>query len=834
MPFIRRFIFSCFFITIAVCCFARQDSTGLNITAPADTFQTHLKNSLVSFYSKYPQEKIFIHTNQNVYTGGETIWYKLYAMAYGKPDALSNIAYVQLTDTSGNLIAQDKLHVSDGKAHGNIDINPQIKTGWYKLTAFTSWMMNFESQAYYRQYIFIHNPADTIVTPVKKELTKKTYQISFCPEGGDLIDGNIATIAFKAVSNDGLPARVEGTIKDNTNKIIQKFTTAHDGMGEFTMEAFAGNSYVAEVRFPDRSAQKINLPAVSAAGIYLHVSQTADKIHINLAFAGDKANSKNCILAAFQNSGQINTFSLQLQKGINEFDLQKANFSTGILRLTVFNPEGLPQAERILFINKHDLTAALKTDTLSFLPGGANAFSMTLKDGAGIPPKANLSIAVTDGDVFNGDDSQSIFSELLLSPELKGEVHNPGYYFKNESDSLAVQLDLVMLTNGWRHFSWKKVLNSESYPLKYPVERSAYFAGRVVNYKNFQATKDKLKIKLLIMNHDSTKFIGYITPDSTGSFIIKDFNHIGRSDIYLGTAEKKNYSKKLQIKIFTSLDDSLRWAKADGFSTPAVPDMSGYYLTGKEKETQNMLAVEGILLDTVNIKEKKVSPIEKLIAEHVSVKYTSDREFTLDLVNNPTADIGFINYIRGKFVNLQILGDDAAPQFIYRGGNTLGYSTAIDPSDNYMPYFYLDEAPVKYSTIQEVSLVNIAMIRFMPPPVWFAPYNGGNAGAIMVYTKKQSDEVRKMTGMSDFDHYVFNGYAITREFSVAAYDKEQTKPVYDKHTLYWNHDLNTDSNGIINFRFNNSDSGKKFKVVIQGMDDRGRLVYLEQLLKQTR
>jgi len=833
MPFTRGFIFVCFFITFNVCCFARQDGKGLNVKAPADTFETHLKTSLVSFYSKYPPEKIFIHTNQDIYTSGETIWYKTYAIAYGQPDALSNIVYVQLTDTAGNLIVQNKLPLLDGKGHGNIDIGHEIKTGWYKLSAFTSWMMNFGPQAYYRQYIYIRNLTDPIVIPVKKGFEKKTYHVDFYPEGGDLTDGNLTTIAFKAYSNDGLPAHVEGTIKDNTNKVIEKLSTVHDGMGEFAIEAFGGSSYTADVQFPDGSRQVVNLPTVKTAGIYLHVSQTADKVHLSLAFAGNKGAPGNCVLAAFQNSGQINTYPLQLQKGVNEFDLQKASFSTGILRLTVFDHEGVPQAERILFINNHDLAPVLRTDTLSFLPGGFNAFSMTLKDRRGIPVKGNLSIAVTDGNAFDSGCSQDIFSGLLLSPELKGEIYNPAYYFKNENDSLARQLDLVMLTNGWRHFSWKKVLGNEGGPLKYPVEKSAYIAGRVMDYENLQPAKDKLKIKLLIMNQDSTKFIGYITPDSTGSFIIKNFNHTGVSEIYLGTADKKSYPKKLRVKMFTTLDDSLRQVKADSFSDLAIPGFSGDYIAEAKKEAGDMFDVDGIRLDTVKIKDKKTSPIEKLIAEHVSLKYTSNREFTLDLVNNPTLNIGLIDYIKGRFPNLQILGDSRDPQFIYRGGNTMGFYTSSDLSDNFRPYFYLNEILVQYDSIQDISLTDMAMIRFMPPPVWFAPYNGGNVGAIMIYTKKHTDEAWKITGMSDFDHYMFNGYSITREFSAPHYNKAQgqSKPTDNRLTIYWGHDLDTDSNGVLKFRFNNSDSGKKFKVVIQGMDAQGRLVHLEQLVQ---
>ena len=812
------------------CCFAQQRSdTGLTAKNPSGTFETHLKNSLVTYYSKYPGEKVFIHTNQDVYSSGETIWHKVYATAYGKPTALSKIMYVQLTDTAGNLIAQNKLPLADGKAYGNIDIPQKIKSGWYSLSGFTSWMMNFDHQAYYRQRIYISNLTDSLVTPIEKATNKKVYRIAFYPEGGDLVDGNLTKVAFNAYSNDGLPARAEGVVRDNTNKVIEKINTIHAGMGEFTIEAFAGISYSATVQFPDGSKQDVKLPEVKSTGVYLQASQTLNTVRLKLAFAGLKEKSGDYVLAAFQNSGQVNTYPLQLLRGINEFELPNAGFSTGILRLTVFDHNGLPQAERILFINKHDLQiTALKTDTLSFLPGGLNSFSTIVKDKTGRPVKGNFSVAVTDGDAFKDGASQNIFSALLLSPELKGEIYDPGYYFKNESDSLAQQLDLVMLTNGWRHFSWQKILNNENYSFKYPVEQSPYIAGEVMGYENLTLDKNNFKIKLLIMNQDSTKFIGYITPDSTGRFIIKGFNHSGTSDIYLQTADKINHIKKLQVKIFNNLDDSLRGIKADSFANDTIPNLSGYYISRAQSRAKYNLLANSIMLNTVNVKEKKASPTEKLIEEHVSAKYQSDREYTLDLVNNPTLNMSLIDYIRGRFTNLQILGDAGHPMFIYRGGNTLSGMGSL-------PYFYLNEHLVQdYSFVMDISLVDVALIRFMPPPVWFAPYNGGNTGAIMIYTKKNKDEERQMTAMSDFDHYVFNGFSVTRQFSAPDHGKlQQAGLLDDRITLYWNHDLDTDDNGVLKFRFHNTDIAKKFRVIIQGMDAQGRLIYLQQTLQQS-
>jgi hypothetical protein len=84
-----------------------------------------------------------------------------------------------------------------------------------------------------------------------------------------------------------------------------------------------------------------------------------------------------------------------------------------------------------------------------------------------------------------------------------------------------------------------------------------------------------------------------------------------------------------------------------------------------------------------------------------------------------------------------------------------------------------------------------------------------------------------------YDHFIFNGYSITREFAPPDYGKvKQSGLLDDRITLYWNHDIETDANGTIKFKFNNTDITKKFRVVIQGMDNEGRLVYIQENFMQ--
>lgn len=341
VPVTSRFLIALFGFALVFCVsasFAQNER---------DAFSRQLKNSLSSYYKKYPAEKVFVHTNQGVYYSCETIWYKTYTMAYGTPSALSAIVYVQLTDTSGNVVTQNKLPLLNGTAHGNMDINRQLKTGWYKLSAFTSWMMNFDRDGFYQQKIFIRNVRDVIMSRNEPK-NKPAYHVTFYPEGGDLVDGNICKIAFKACSDGGLPVKIEGIVKDNSGTAIADLLPIHDGMGRFEIEALAEKSYVANVKFPDGSVQEIKLPEVKQSGICLQALQNDALIQLKIAYAGLAEKYENCTLAAFQNNGHVNTYPLKLVKGINQFNIEKNDFSSGILRLTVFDNDKIPCAERIL------------------------------------------------------------------------------------------------------------------------------------------------------------------------------------------------------------------------------------------------------------------------------------------------------------------------------------------------------------------------------------------------------------------------------------------------------------------------------------------------------
>ena len=94
---------------------------------------------------------------------------------------------------------------------------------------------------------------------------------------------------------------------------------------------------------------------------------------------------------------------------------------------------------------------------------------------------------------MNTPETQTIFSDLLLSGDVKGKIHNPAYYLMSDADSVTANLDLVMLTHGWRKFDWKRLKSGIPPVITYPAENSflkinVYLRGRFLRtlFSNLQ------------------------------------------------------------------------------------------------------------------------------------------------------------------------------------------------------------------------------------------------------------------------------------------------------------------------------------------------------------
>ncbi len=109
---------------------------------------------------RVPLEKMYAHISSPLLFTGEYLYYKIYCIN-AQSNRLSNIsrlAYVQLVNSKGEIIASDKLNLVRGMGRGDLFIGTAVPSGNYKLVAFTQWMKNGGLEQIYKQDIAIVNP----------------------------------------------------------------------------------------------------------------------------------------------------------------------------------------------------------------------------------------------------------------------------------------------------------------------------------------------------------------------------------------------------------------------------------------------------------------------------------------------------------------------------------------------------------------------------------------------------------------------------------------------------------------------------------------------------
>jgi hypothetical protein len=788
------------------------------------------------FYKIFPQEKVYVQTDKDQYIAGQSLWFSIYAISYGTPSDISKIVYIQLISPNGNVAAQAKFQMEKGKAAGGLVLADSLRSDVYELRCYTAWMLNFDEHFIFHKTIYIQNPVQQIKQVVTKITDVNHFHIDFLPEGGDLVDGILCNTAFKAIDKNALPVEVTGELLDEQKNQVATLQTVHDGMGSFSFIPHLPHEYSGRVRFNDGQMIDVPLPSIKPFGVVLKVIEQNDS-EVNIAiFHRDEYTNQyeDLVLAVYESSGRFAVYPLQIEKGKNIFSIKKTQFTSGILRLSLFSVNGVPLAERVLFLDKKDrLNIGLSIDSLSFRSRSNNQFIIQIKNTDGEKDTANFSVSVTDADIVPIDSlSNNICSSMLLSSELNGYIHNPSYYFQKTDDKVKGALDLIMLTNGWRHFKWEDVMNEKSIELKYTAEREQDLEGEIEDYDINLIKKEKYKLKILIQNEDSSKFIGYAEPDSNGRFILSDYPVKGKSTVFYEWVKGgKGKIKDLKVKLFNNSQDSFQIA-------PYMPRISESIVRIFKDTTEisYVLSQHKGMLKPVTVRGHVLTKTERVISKYVSNEFMEGRASTIDFINNfyPNNNRMF-EFLMGRFPGLTIRGTEDLPVFEYEGMATL-HNSASDSDGNpaAVPYFYVNEVLTSWEDVKNIPFSDIALIQFLPPPVAIAPFNGGFRGVITVYLRR-GDETEPASGITEnYNRYIFNGFNVTREFYSPDYSHKNfdTSVQDNRSTLYWNPNLSTNADGKVHFHFYNSDKTKRYRVVIEGMDKEGRLGYFSAILSE--
>ncbi|MDO9187809.1 MAG: MG2 domain-containing protein [Bacteroidia bacterium] len=329
------------------------------------------------------------------------------------------------------------------------------------------------------------------------------------PEGGDLVNGLESNVAFRALNEFDKPADVEGIVVTEKGTQIATFSSFHQGMGAFKFNPQPNEKYSVKITKPEGITETFSLPEALSRGYIMNIdnSKTGD-ISVNINTTETEELS---VVAQVRGKVYYST-AVNAKKGINKIVFPTANFPTGVSQITLFDSKGIPRSERLTFVNKDkQLSISVKTDKEKYLPREKVKMTLSVKDERGMPMPANLSLSVVNDQLisFADDKSGNILSQLLLQQDIKGKVEEPAFYFNDKEPKADLALDYLLLTAGWRRFTWEKMMNDNLPHVAYQGER-AIVAGTILDAttgKPISSAKIKINNQGEFQTDENGKFI---------------------------------------------------------------------------------------------------------------------------------------------------------------------------------------------------------------------------------------------------------------------------------------------------------------------------------------
>ncbi|MFB9842244.1 carboxypeptidase-like regulatory domain-containing protein [Mucilaginibacter ginsenosidivorans] len=454
-------------------------SAGVSCLAQDTAF---LQNAFKRLEQQPAQEKVYLHLDKPNYGYGDTIWYKAYTVTGQKHrlSTLSGVLYVELISPADSLIARQTVPMVSGIGWSEIPLAHSLKQGIYRIRAYTRWMLNNGPGYFYDQCVRIGGLQPQII----KQAVQTRLDVQFFPEGGQMVYGVRSRVAIKALGANGLGQNIKGTIEDNTGNVVADFETHHLGMGEFALTPAPGKSYRAKIDAPGETTWMAELPRAQEIGYVLALNNSdADSIYLRVA-TNETTLTRDKGRAFFiigQNGGKVfYTTRGELNGTAYAAKVEKSRFPDGIVQFTLFGQSGEPLAERIAFVdNTNEMKLSVGTDKADYKTREKVQIALGITDSSVNTARASFSVAVINENSVQQDENaeSTILNNLLLTSELKGYIEQPNYYFTNKSDQARADLDNLMLTQGYRRYEWKRVLDNKFEPLVYKPETSLELSG---------------------------------------------------------------------------------------------------------------------------------------------------------------------------------------------------------------------------------------------------------------------------------------------------------------------------------------------------------------------
>ncbi|WP_432713436.1 carboxypeptidase-like regulatory domain-containing protein [Pedobacter sp.] len=633
--------------------------------------------------------------------------------------------------------------------------------------------------------------------------------IQFFPEGGEIILGVPTQVAFKAINAKGLGVGVTGTVTDQDGNQITTLTAAHAGMGSFYLNTEANKTYNANITFKDGTKKTFALPKSVASGVSLQVTNTnADMINLKIVASDayyQQYKDKGLYIVA-QNGGVV-YYAAQtgLQNQVIAAKIPKEKFPSGIVEITLFSAAGEPVSERLVFIlHKDALHLTAKTDLPTYKPRQKVKMTVTAAN-ATAKLEGDFSISVTDEQKVPAEEDAetTIFSSLLLSSDLKGYIEKPNYYFNKTDDKKLADLDMLMLTQGYRRFAYKDIL-ADRYPkVSYLPEQGMNITGTLRDRTGMPVKKAGLRLTV-----PGRTYSAEALTSPSGIFNFQNLNFPDSSQVVISAKYGAN-GNNLMIMV------------------DPIPAAAMSPNRNAAEEVQN---IDSTLNNYLNNSKKQYSYLRQLkevVIQGAAIKKVSHSDYSalssLSMMPDHLIDGSRLGGCNDLLTCLKTMA-----MGLTFDENNFYISRDYNAGKRIPVQVFVGGMPVDLFSIGSVNMAEIESIEiFLKDELGTVNRMHGTNGVIsinmkVVKTQKMSlADLKKLLPQNNIVTINPKGYSKHREFYSPKYTTPNSTAKDLRSTIYWNPRVITDATGSITFEFYNAEGKGNYKAVVEGLDKNG-------------
>ena len=804
---------------------------------------SHYAANAYRFNKEYPQEKVYLHFDNTSYLTGDTVWFKAYVVnASDLTASKSGVLYVDLLNAAGSEMKQQKFKIVDGQANGYISLTnantetgrkwrgeANLLSGYYEIRAYTAYMLNFQDAAIFSRVFPVMEITkdDTTGENVwkmptynhfkyqKRPLMSKTHDmdVTFYPEGGNMITGRPCRVAFKVTGKDGLGLDASGVLGDSI-----QISTVHDGMGSFV---FTPSGKRGRVRFEtaDGICGTFDLPEAVQYGHTLNiVGQTADSLKLKVISSTDPANQQDSLGLAIMCRGRLMHFStipVQQEQSEGTLAIALSGIPEGVCQICLYDRTGNPVSTRMFYRrSSRDIPQIdVRFDKQAYHPLDKVKVDvgMTYK---GQPFSDEICLSIRDDDGHQGPYYSDLRTDLLLSSDLRGLVWKPEYYFESVDAVHNEALDLLCMVQGWERYDWKQMAGVVEFRETKRLENGLTYNAWVKDRKSGLGI-DSIPLNVSYMLPDSSISQLKLLTEQGGYMGLDMPDFYGDADLSLWPGKmssRHKVSKKNTEVIFEELKPSVRrwepqemeelWkqmvkAENSADSTSALP--------------QVINVKHGILLPEVDIKEKRLF-----------VDYATFHDFDIhrDREGYNKMNITLREYLMSQGF---IVHDDSISYLIGPFGEFASFTNAFDDFkmssiESVMLFDELMDEETRIRVLDKYLGLNVNA----DPNAPYEPNEDGVWGYLCIITMEhKGSKIIDTYNLKNIQQLRLpvHGYTPPAQFYTPQYpDGPQYYDVDYRRTLYWNPNLQTDKDGHAGIEFYNNSYSTRFKVSASGLN----------------